>query len=867
MRPEVYSLFGELSGVPREDRERYYTSHSTSQDLRQEVESLISFDSGPPIGNIVHRAVGLAFQEPVTDGDFCGPFKLIKLIGRGGMGLVYLAERVDGEVRQRVAVKLLRAALDSNTARQRFLQERQILANLSHPNIARLVDAGHRPDGHPYLVMEYIEGQPIDDYSRELSIRERVALVATVCDAMASAHRNLVVHRDLKPGNILVDANGNPHILDFGIAKLMDVADATETIDRRLTPQYASPEQIAGGPVTTSTDIYSLGAVLYKLITGEAPEYQKPATLLRISIADRDLDAIVRKTIRVEPHERYATADQLAEDLRAWLEHRPVGARQGERWYRARRQFRRYWVFAAAGLVAAVGLIAGFVTVRSERDLAQERFEQARKLANEFLALDQDIQGLPGSAAVRERMVNTWIKYLEGLSKRAGNDWRLKTEIAAGYRRAAEAQGIFRTVNLGRPDDAQRSLNKAAALLTEVSAAAPGDRNVLHDLIELAELQMRIETSTQNLAALDAKIQQLQALLARYESRPKDDIAEWRFLGKIYESMTYSARDLSRTDVPMEFARRALELRRKAAQRDRSFVVRGALANTLGSYATMLRVTGDLSGAAETFQQSVTMWEDLTAENPQHYAAQVNLANTHALFARVLGDPNGPSLGQTDSAVRHLEESLRIGRRLMALDANEGQIRYNHSMAAWRLGDVLRPRNPRDALARYDEAVATLRALTGKPFNRDIPLAQILAESTFALRGVGRDAESESRIEEAARICEPYRTRIGAGYAGCAESISRAVAGRAIARGRPLEAVTAHREWLQVAEREKTPDRAKEVIHDAYVLTNRYRLLRESLLAAGLVGEADETDRKRRALVAVWKGKLSGRNDAEFLLQ
>jgi len=317
MRPEVYSLFGELSGVPREDRERYYTAHSTSQDLRQEVESLISFDSGPPIGNIVHRAVGLAFQEPVTDGDFCGPFKLIKLIGRGGMGLVYLAERVDGEVRQRVAVKLLRAALDSNTARQRFLQERQILANLSHPNIARLVDAGHRPDGHPYLVMEYIEGQPIDDYSRELSIRERVALVATVCDAMASAHRNLVVHRDLKPGNILVDANGNPHILDFGIAKLMDVADATETIDRRLTPQYASPEQIAGGPVTTSTDIYSLGAVLYKLITGEAPEYQKPATLLRISIADRDLDAIVRKTIRVEPHERYATGrDWLARPMR-----------------------------------------------------------------------------------------------------------------------------------------------------------------------------------------------------------------------------------------------------------------------------------------------------------------------------------------------------------------------------------------------------------------------------------------------------------------------------------------------------------------------------------------------------------------------
>jgi tRNA A-37 threonylcarbamoyl transferase component Bud32/tetratricopeptide (TPR) repeat protein len=867
MRSEVHSLFGELSGVPPEVRECYYATHSTSEELRHEVESLLSFDSGPPIGNIVHRVVGLAFHEPVTDGDYCGPFKLLRLIGRGGMGLVYLAEREDGEVRQRVAVKLLRAALDSSTARQRFLQERQILANLSHPNIARLIDAGHRPDGHPYLVMEYIEGRPIDEYSCELSLREKVALVATVCDAMASAHRSLVVHRDLKPSNILVDANGNPHVLDFGIAKLTDAADATETVERRLTPQYASPEQIAGEPVTTSSDIYSLGAVLYKLLTGEEPEREKPTPPNRITIADRDLDAIVRKTIRAEPQERYDTADKLAEDLRAWLHHRPVGARQGERWYHARRQLRRYWVLAAAGLVAGTGLIAGLVTVRSERDLAQERFEQARTLANEFLALDQDIQGLPGSAAVRERMVTTWVKYLEGLSRRAGNDLRLKSEIAAGYRRAAEAQGMFRTVNLGRPDDAQRSLNKAAALLSEVSAATPNDRKVLHDRIELAELQMRIETSAQNLEALDAKIQELRSLLARYESKPVGDVTEWRFLGKIYESMTYSARDLSRTDVSMQFAERALELRRKTVERDQSFVARGAMANALTAYATALRVTGDLAGAAETFEQSVAMWQRLTAENPQHYAAQVNLANAHALLARVLGDPDGPSLRQTDAAVKHLEESLRIGRRLMALDANEGQIRYNHSMAALRLGDALRGRDPRSALARYDEAVAILRNMAGKPFNSDIPIARALAESTFALRAIGRDVESESRIGQAARICEPYRTRARAVYVECSESISRAVAGRAIAKGRPLEAVTEHREWLQVAEREKTFERAKEFIYDAYLLTNRYRLLRDSLLASGLTAEADQADRKRRALLTFWKEKSSGRNDVESVLQ
>jgi tetratricopeptide (TPR) repeat protein len=452
------------------------------------------------------------------------------------------------------------------------------------------------------------------------------------------------------------------------------------------------------------------------------------------------------------------------------------------------------------------------------------------------------------------------------LTKRAGNDWRLKAEIAAGYRRAAEAQGIFRTMNLGRPEDAQQSLKKAAALLTDVRAAAPADHKVLHDLIELTELQMRVDTSAQNLQAVETRLQELKRLLTSYESSANDDSAEWRFLGKIYESMTYSAKDLGRMDVPMEFARRSLELRRKAAQRDPSFVVRGALANALAAYASILRVTGDLSGAADTFQESVAKWESLAAENPQHYGAQVNFANTLALFTRVLGDPNAPSLGQTEEAVKHLEESLRIGRRLMALDANESLIRYNHSLAAWRLGDALRARDPRTALARYDEAVGILRTLTARPFNRDVPLAMALAESTFALRAIGRDSESDGRIEEAAGICEPYRTR-EAGYAECDDSVSRAVAGRALARGRPLEAVAAHREWLKVAELARMPDTAKENILHAFSLTRRYRLLRESLLATGLVAEADEADRKRGALVELWKAKLSGRNDAELFLR
>ena len=866
MNSEVSTLFGELSGLPRQERERYYAAHSIPEETRREVESLLSFDNGRPIAGIVQAAVGVAFQEPVSTSEYCGPFRLLDVIGRGGMGVVYLAERADGEVRQRVAVKLLRAALDSNQMRQRFLQERQILAHLAHPNIARLIDAGHRGDGCPYLVMEYIDGRPIDEHSRTTSVREQVGLMAMVCDAIASAHQCLVVHRDLKPSNILVDRNGNPHVLDFGIAKMLDESDATQTVERRLTPDYASPEQFLGAPSTTASDIYSLGAVLYKLLAGGPPARQEPLAPSRAgAVVDRDLDAIVMKAIRAEPHERYRTADKFAEDLRAWLDRRPVSARQGESWYRARRQLRRHWALATAGTIAASGLVVGLVVARSERDVAQQRFEVARKLASEFLLLEKDIQNLPGSAAVRERMVNTSIRYLEDLSKHAGDDWRLKQDIAAGYRKAAEAQGVFRAVNLGHPEEARRSLNRAEVLLTQVSAAVPGDRQVLRDLIDLTELQTRMETSAMDLQAIQAKLHQMQTLLARYEPGV-NNAAELNYLGKVYESMTFSARELNGVDAPMRFAQRAVELRRKAVELDPSFNARGGLAGALAAYGTLLRTTGDFSGAVQTFQESLALMERMLAENPNHYKAQVNTANTHASIARALGDAKGPSLRRTDAAVKHFEESLRIGRRLMALDPNETQVRFNHAMAAWRLGNALEGRDPRTALERYDEAAALLRPMTLNRAVRDIGLVGVLTDSTFALRSVGRSLEIGQRMEEAAGICQPYRTSNAAVYGECSESLSRAVAAIALAQGRALDAVAAHREWLKVAEREKTPEQARENIYGAFLLSNRYRLLRDALLAAGMKAEADEAERNRQSIVAFWKKKLAGRNDAEAIL-
>ena len=256
-------LFQQVSELSPEARLRYFVEHKVDERTRTEVEALLARDS--QTATFVSKDTVEHYSERIELNDLqCGPYRLGKLLGRGGMGRVYAAERADGEVQQRVAVKLLQPGADPAQFRELFLSERQILATLSHPNIARLLDAGHQDDGQPYLVMEYVEGKTIDVYAADIGIRQKIALFIKVCAAVSYLHRNLVVHRDLKPSNILVTEEREPKLLDFGIAKILDLGgDATVTSVRMLTPEYASPEQAAGGRMTTATDIYSLGAVLY----------------------------------------------------------------------------------------------------------------------------------------------------------------------------------------------------------------------------------------------------------------------------------------------------------------------------------------------------------------------------------------------------------------------------------------------------------------------------------------------------------------------------------------------------------------------------------------------------------------------------
>lgn len=337
-----------------------------------------------------------------------GPYRVLRELGRGGMGVVYLAERDDGHFERRVAVKLLRDSPDAEELHHRFIAERQILALLDHPNIAQLIDGGVTGGRLPYLVMEYVDGLPITDYCdrHRLTVAERLRLFLDVCSAVHHAHRNLIIHRDLKPGNILVTAQGQVKLLDFGIAKLLNpgLGAASSPVTRHgrvLTPEYASPEQLAGEPLSTTSDVYSLGIVLFELLTGARPaaERHAPAISPRVSAAEvskelaaarrstpeqlrrslrGDIDAILGMALREEPSRRYGSAELMAQDIEHHLEDLPVAAQHGNRWYHAGKFVRRHSLAAAAVLIGFSALLTGSMIALRQGALARQESGRAQ---------------------------------------------------------------------------------------------------------------------------------------------------------------------------------------------------------------------------------------------------------------------------------------------------------------------------------------------------------------------------------------------------------------------------------------------------------------------------------------------------------
>jgi len=453
-------------------------------------------------------------------GSVLGTYLLERRIGQGGMGEVYRASRSDGQFTRQVAIKLIRPGMDSTVLARRFRQERQILAGLSHPGIASLLDAGVTPAGRPFLVMEYVDGQPLTTWcaAGSLSVDARLRLFREVCEAVHSAHQSLVIHRDLKPANILVDTSGHIKLLDFGIAKLMrpeDGVDAATTLSgRAMTPSYASPEQIRGEPVTTSSDIYSLGVLLFELLTGRQPflldnvslaeaiskatteDPPRPSTVVTddasTAPADRrewrrrlegDLDNIVLKAMRKEPGRRYSSARELSDDLGRFLDNRPVTARPATLRYQVGKLVRRNRVsvlVAAAGVVAlglgVVGTVTQAQRAAVERGRALQRMTDVRETAAALLFEVHDaVAELPGATEARRLILQRGIDNLQTLAAQVEGDAELEWELAEAYLRIGMVQGDPTRASLGDLGGAALSFGQAITIVERLMAENPKD--------------------------------------------------------------------------------------------------------------------------------------------------------------------------------------------------------------------------------------------------------------------------------------------------------------------------------------------------------------------------------------------------------
>ncbi|HLX43738.1 MAG TPA: protein kinase [Bryobacteraceae bacterium] len=772
----VEELFHAVADLSEEARGRYFAAHDIDAATRREVEALLGFDSESSISldkHIGHVAQGTLERFELKD-KMCGPYRVGELLGRGGMGTVHLAERVDGEVTQRAAVKLLGPGAEDPLMRQRFLAERQILATLSHPNIARLLDAGHREDGQPYLVMEYVEGQSIDKWTAGLSTRHKIRLFLKVCAAVGYLHRNLVVHRDLKPANILVTDEDEPKLLDFGIAKMLDLSsNATMTGTQMLTPDYASPEQVTGGPVTTATDIYSSGAVLYKLLTGVSPHRFQGDSVEAITSAictgrilppsklapalKGDLDIILMKALRKEPQERYATIEQFADDLQSYLESGPISARRGETWYRVRKLLRRHWVSAVATALVIASLSAGLYAANRQRVIAERRFDQLRQLSRRVIDLDGTIRTLPGSVAARQRLVAASLEYLEGLSHEASGNMDLAQETADGYWRMARILGVNGEFNLGDHAKAEENLQKADRLIETVLAHRPGDRNALlrsaviaQDRMMLADAEQRRADTLAHASKAVGRVEtflsredpqhpvRLEGFLRAGEARQSERIAAAGLLSNI--ALAYVNMHLYSDGA--RYARRAVELSRSVNSLDYS-------AHALGILANALRYQGDLENALSTIREARQVSEKTT------YASETTrFFNLYGLVLReglILGEADAVNLDRPAEAIERFETALKITEEAASKDPHDSASRGRVGTSARGLGDLLRDRDPRRAVSVFDLGIQRLRE-AGNSLNSQRELATLLAKSSYPLRRLERRADAKARIDAALGI-------------------------------------------------------------------------------------------------------------------
>lgn len=764
--PEIKRLFDELIDLDEPARAARLADGVDSA-VAAEVRSLLAWNAAS--GDFLEApALRVADLGAPLVGHSLGPWRIVGVVGQGGMGLVYRAERADDAFTRQAAIKVIAFGSDAATVVERFRRERQTLASLDHRNIARLLDGGSTPEGQPYFVMEYVDGVPIDRYCDEhrLGVAARLELFIRICNGVQYAHENLVVHRDIKPDNMLVTSDGTPKLLDFGVARLLDdAAPAGDHVELAatwlMTPDFASPEQLAGRPGTTSTDVYSLGVVLYGLLTGERPyrlggatapafraaleqtTLRLPSEVVRrgdtaaeraanrgtspealARVLDGDLDAIVLKALSRRPEDRYSGVSDLRRDLIAHRTSWPVSARPATPAYLARTFIRRHtkaFVAAAAlALVAVTGVVAvgwqASVAAR-ERARAERRFDDVRRLANAFMfEVNDTITDVPGTMAARELIVKTTVQYLDNLAREASGDPGLQRELARAWTRVGDVQGNPTTANLGDTAGALRSYRRAVDLADAAHAARPDDLDATRALAGAHRRLADVLSWGGDAASALPESELSKRLFEQVAAAPNatlDDRIEAALadvkLGDLQGNPNLP--NLGRAvDAEATFMRAFESFRALDAATPDDARVRRFLGLSLERLGTLHETAGRWPEAEQVYRQSFEIRKALAAREPAHRNIQRDLAIAYEKLGKTERATRGPGAG-----VANLRGALAQFERLAAIDPADANAVRSLAVSREVLGSALVDAgHGAEAAALFEAALGAHRQLAAK---------------------------------------------------------------------------------------------------------------------------------------------------------
>ena len=769
---KVRALFDAALALEEGEREALLADPSHEAAVRAEVLSLLAHAARDGDDFLVRPGLADASHLPDSRvGQRCGAWCITAPIGSGGMGEVWLAERADGAFSGQAAIKVLKRGMDSDAVLSRFALEQQSLARLNHPHIAHLLDAGRTADGLPYFVMEHVAGRPIDQACEGLPVAQRLALFLQLAEAVAHAHRNLLLHRDLKPGNVLVTAQGQVRLLDFGIAKAIDPsggadAEHTHAGPRPFTPQFASPEQVRGEAVGTATDIYSLGVLLYVMLTGSRPYGRGSSTPMEAArsvleeeptrpsalpppgsdadaalLASRrclrgDLDTILLKALDKRIEARYSSVEAMAGDVRAHLAGRPVSARAPRLGYLFGKFVKRNrWAVGAAAL-GALALVGGLASTlwqmrqaEAARLSAEQRFADVRRLANRLVFQYHDqIASLPGSTRVRAELLGDAQGYLDELNRHVGNDGTLARELAETYFRLAVLQGEAFSPSLERLDAAQANLDKAIALLPRYIDAAGVEVAALATAADMWMAQSSQAVRRAHLGLGRRALEQARALAERARRQAPDDPKVLSLLGTLEGRLglliggSAASASLGRTAEAVSHLEASLahmQVLERLDPANAEWVHELAWACYIGAYAANLR--GDDALAVSLAERAVALRDRAARMLPDNAHLRHQTAIARLVLAVSLAQA-----GRHELALPLMDEAQAIVRASVAADASNQAAQRDLRVSGFARGRIL-------VLAgRHDEArgvlAEALAAVPAKTLAEDFYLARARAD-------------------------------------------------------------------------------------------------------------------------------------------